>query len=682
MPIMEIISGENNSYNRRYAYDSAYNSSQIQIGGRESNYGSTYGDALCVGFLRFNLSALQNINITRATLKLYLDYLIDPLDLRIAYLTTDIDISEINSSIDDDLRWSSYDATNLYPEDEGEYFSRVVTSLIRNFVNGETATDIIVLWHYDDITNMGRGGIGGFSSENPPILEVEYSYPTPVNPANLSPNNINIQREKEITVEWDFQPAFSGDIQTAFEVEYSENNGVTWSKITEMTTRQNYTFSYVSLTTGSLRWRVRTRNSNNLWSDWVNAEFTWTQILPTRPQQLSPDGIQTDVLPTATWVYTPFNEEDGQTAFELEYSEDGGANYTNVLQVTTSTSYSFPSSLRGGLIKWRVRAKSSYFNLFTPWSEFALWTYAIPPQNPIFTSGTNFATPVPTITWTSPEQISFQLEVVKDEEVIFATGERNTQHRSYKIETFLENQTTYTIRVRVKNAVPLWSEWVEKEIYIDFEETDQPLIYVAEDTKVFGVGIRISNPITVLENEIWRRETGGQWIRIAKGLIMNATYVDYGVKSNMHYEYRVRAIAEQSYSDSEIATRKIKVKDSQLISTSDPSKYVKLAWNPKKNSKKSIQQKLIQYSGRKYPCTIWGDEEEYSIDVSFKFKIDGLMALEELQQMKETLLFRDSRGRKEYVTIMGPLNIEDDTDLGDFYVTAFKLQVVDYKEEV
>ncbi|SDL20780.1 fibronectin type III domain-containing protein [Natronincola ferrireducens] len=680
MPIMQITTGENNHYDRRYTYDSAYGALQVQIGGAYQSGGVK--NAVFRGFIRFNgLTQLQNKVINRATLKFHLDYLTELLTLRIGHVTSNINIMSINSS--SGISWSIYDTRNIATSNVGQYVNVVLTGLIKDFVNGVTPTDIIIFHHLDNYTYMGFGGVGGFSSANPPILEVDFDYIQPVSPTNLVPNNIALQREKEIKVQWEFRPAFAEDTQTAFELEYSQDGGESWTKVTEVTPRTDYTFSYASLTTGSLRWRVRTRNSDNLWSSWVNAQFTWTQILPTRPQNLNPDGIQTNIFPTATWAYNSYNEDDGPTAFELEYSNDGGITYTTVFQVTSNMSYAFPISLRGGLIKWRVRAKSSYFNLFTPWSEYALWTYTIPPQNPIFTSGTTFPTPAPLITWSSPDQVSFELEIIKNSQLVFKTGERNTQHRNYKIETFLENYETYTIRLRVKNAVPLWSEWVEQQIYIDFVQTDQPNIIATEDTTKFGIRIKIINPVSGVTNEVWRRKTGTTaWVRIAKNIPLNGSHNDYMIAPDVFYDYRVRSIDEVGYSDSDTVSRRMSMVDSQLMSTTNTSKYVTLTWNPSKSEKKNIQQKLVRYAGRNHPCMVWGDEKDYSMNVRFTIKEEDLLALDELHQMKETLLYRDSRGRKQYVTILGGINIEDEIPHMDLYVVSFNLQVVNYEEAV
>ena len=553
---------------------------------------------------------------------------------------------------------------------------------IKRYINGDLESPIVMLHRkIDQVWNVNLLRCSGFSSANPPILTIEYEFIGANKPINLSPKSEHVNIETSITLAWEYDLAWSGDAQQAYQLRYSQDAGATFTTVSG-TTATSRTFGIGTFADGTVMWELRVQNSNGLWSAWESATFTVTQIRPQRPQSLNPDGIQTAILPTATWTYTPYNESDEPTGYHLQYSTDGGATYTDVTQTTTTMQYAFPSALLGGLIRWRVRVMSSFFGLYSNWSEYALFSYMKAPDAPVITSPTNQSTPMPTIAWTSAGQVAYELQVLDaNDDLIWQTGERNTVSKSYKIETYLTDESTYTIRLRIKNAVNLWSELAEQEIYVDFEQTDQPVITLSEDTTKFGVRIQIENPVAVIQNELWRND-GSVWIRIARDITENGSYTDYTIKHDTFYFYRVRAVSDDGYSDSEVQRRKILVTDSQLMSLSDTSIYVPLVWNPSKSESTSIQQSIVSYVGRKYPSVIWGGNESKSLAIKFTIKKEHLPALYQLYERRETLLFRDSRGRKQYVVITGEVSVEDEIPFFELFNVSLRLTVVDHKEAV
>lgn len=685
MPTQVITTGQNAWYQR--AQNSVWKTGYMEVGWRRAPNG-TVGEN--TAYLQFDTSSLIGKRIISAYIDLNIGesfigngYVFTPLQVNVYGTDSDMNIADITTS---NLPSQSrmYGGFSVYNRNQGSTSPTISGDMIKDYINGNLGGSIIILSGEKGSYEIEWGEIFGFGSAYRPTLTVEYELIAAKKPKNLTPNNTHVQRESSILVSWEYDPAWTGDTQQGFQLRYSQDGGTTFTTISEEVARTNYTFAYNQLTTGAVTWQVRVKNVNGLWSAWETASFTWSQVLPQRPQNLQPDGIRTAILPTASWVYTAFNEDDTPTAFNLQYSNDGGATYTDVTQTTSASNYAFPSSLRGGLIKWRVRVRSSYLQVFSNWSEYALFTYEIPPENPVITSPMSFSTPSPTITWTSPEQVAYELQVLNSgDNVIWQTGERNTTSKTYKIETFLENDSEYTIRLRIKNGVPLWSEWVEQVISVSFDQSDAPEIFVSEDTTKFGVHIRIRNPVSILQNEIWRRRSGELlWIRIAKDIPENGVHTDYTIEHDTYYEYRVRAMESESFADSIVERRKVCVTDSQLMSISDTGIYVPLAWNPSKSESTSIQQSIVSYVGRKYPAVIWGGNESKSLAIKFTIKKESLPALYQLYERRETLLFRDSRGRKQYVVITGEISVEDEIPFFELFNVSMRLTVVDHKEAV
>ena len=128
----------------------------------------------------------------------------------------------------------------------------------------------------------------------------------------------------DVTFVWSHATAY-GTPQYAYDLQYSTNNGSSWTSIESHKVTQNTTKSYTLTDAGTYKWRVRTYNSNDVAGDWAEASFV-NNVPANPPTNLS---VNTKGRPTVTWAAT------SQSAYQIQFllgdsvAYDSGAVYTS-----------------------------------------------------------------------------------------------------------------------------------------------------------------------------------------------------------------------------------------------------------------------------------------------------------------------------------------------------------------
>lgn len=193
----------------------------------------------------------------------------------------------------------------------------------------------------------------------------------------------------------------------------------------------------------------------------------------------------------------------------------------------------------------------------------------------------------------------------------------------------------------------------------------------------------LSAPLPVsYTNEIFRRKQGEiNWLRLAKGLQGNTPYIDYTPQHQQQYEYKVRMILDTlAYADSNVTLASIELKNSQIALPSDYSKWVSLKFNPAKSQRIEYDRTLMRFAGREDPIAEFTKAKSHNVSNGFTVTRDTLEKLMEIADKRETVLYRDSRGKRVFGTI-GAMDIEDDNIRG-YYIVKFTVDKVGYIEGV
>lgn len=414
--------------------------------------------------------------------------------------------------------------------------------------------------------------------------------------------------------------------------------------------------------------RLTSFNSNNacigLLSDAVEyiAEFTRLKPIITG---LEPNGINQMKNQPITVYWTCEN----QSSYYLVVSQEGVEKAT--FSGTTQKSNSIPANtLENGMTS--IQLTVTYVPTWAQSSEdyvTAMQTVSFgaygPPPDPVLTMSSNYNTSRPVITWTASEQISFQAQILKDNVLVLDSGEVYSTTNSYQFDEALGNNSSYVVRLRVKNAYDLYSNWVNSTFHVSFAELQQPFFSLFGNDTTGSITIDLENAPGQPEfnySEVYRRELpNGDWLRIATGLDQKDTYVDYTCVSGSFYEYKVRAVdANDGYSDSNTAYKSVTVRDSWLFNAADCSDNIRLIYNPGRKFSYVREAYEMVYSGLEAPKVEYGESKYLTGSFSF-FLLDNADKEKLLHLYRDTdlLLYKDSRGKKIYGYISSDISEND-----------------------
>lgn len=221
------------------------------------------------------------------------------------------------------------------------------------------------------------------NATNKPYLEITYDDLPPSPPTMLSPNNTEVNRKEVIRFSWRHN-SNEGYHQKGFTLQYSTNNGTTWTTITRTTSSQYYDLPANTFTqSGTVLWKVKTIDGNDGESNFSTTATFDVKTPPNRPTLLSPSGVALNPrnIIKFTWKH---NSVEGltQKGFVLEYSTDDGSNWTTVNQTTSNQYYDLPANKLPliGTVQWRIKTIDG--NNLSSENATASFTLKTPPDNP------------------------------------------------------------------------------------------------------------------------------------------------------------------------------------------------------------------------------------------------------------------------------------------------------------
>lgn len=211
----------------------------------------------------------------------------------------------------------------------------------------------------------------------------------------------------------------------------------------------------------AIEWAVQVVSDDNIasaWSSW--AEVNTTDAIPTAPTRLLPNGefFESGQAITLTWSHN-VSTASPQYAFDLDFSRDNGGSWDALATHTvTSTQQYVVQAGAGptGKLLWRVRTYNTD-NVASPWAKPAQVIVVGAPEIPAITS-IEAGKSRPVVVWNSLEQESAQLVFEQDGRTVYNSGDLFGGVSTHKVAQYLADGT-YTVKVRVKNAYDIWSDW-------------------------------------------------------------------------------------------------------------------------------------------------------------------------------------------------------------------------------
>ncbi|MBE6021681.1 MAG: hypothetical protein E7231_00445 [Cellulosilyticum sp.] len=389
----------------------------------------------------------------------------------------------------------------------------------------------------------------------------------------------------------------------------------------------------------------------------VNLSYTQASI---SLLELPNSTINVDEAFTISWV------SSNQTSFSLEV--DG-----NIYTGTTQKSVTIPKGTIGKgykTVKLTVTFSNTYYSN-TATSSQGFTAYGTP-STPILNIKSVYNTATPTLSWQSNEQVTYKVTIKRQLTTIEETEEIISTNKYYLVTTALENSGNYTISVKVKNKYGLWSAESTGEFQVTFNVPPPPTIQAISDITTGSIIITVITDITnsseYKNTEIWKRESGGVWKRMAYKLNATDIWSDFYVAGNTNYEYKARNIGQSGgISESEIIIGTTTVTGFNFYDIQDNTNFLRFTTgeNPKPKINQSITSNL--FAGSDAP-TNFGDGVLYWT-CTLSFKTDNQEDIARLVQLMKAklLLYKDNKGHKWFGNITNSPDFTED-DVNDITI--------------
>jgi len=244
--------------------------------------------------------------------------------------------------------------------------------------------------------------------------------------------------------------------------------------------------------------------------------------------------------------------------------------------------------------------------------------------------------------------------------------------RQHKIKAWLEDGE-YTVQLRIKDEYDMWSEWSSAVVTISTDKPEKPSITLQRS----AYGVEITGTGLVYRSDYDKDD----YICIGTA---SGTYFDNTVRSKGEYKYFIRAVSENdTFEDSDIKFIQAELRHALIAPASDLTDIFTFTRSlnapPKRTYNRQPGGAFVEYAGRKYP--VWEPTEHVSAGWTMAFYLKSWAEVEAfiaLVDRKETVLYRDAKGRKVY-GVLGNLSV---TDERGGYSVSFTLTEVDHSEEV
>lgn len=243
---------------------------------------------------------------------------------------------------------------------------------------------------------------------------------------------------------------------------------------------------------------------------------------------VSPNGTVGYGNVTFTWIYS-ISTGTPQRAYEIAYKVDGGSLVYPTGKVISSATQAIVNVPTSGNVEWSVRAYNQD-DVASEWSSFISFVNVAPPQPPMITSIS--ATSRPVITWSSADQIAYQVQILNSSgEILEDSGMIYSGSNSYTADDYYPDGT-YHVKLRIVNQYGRTSDWANTEFTLVSPLTAPPFTLASTPE---GVQITITtsgsfSTYYIKRDGVTIAQTDGSYIdRFGNG---EHTYTVIGVNGN------------------------------------------------------------------------------------------------------------------------------------------------------
>lgn len=293
--------------------------------------------------------------------------------------------------------------------------------------------------------------------------------------------------------------------------------------------------------------------------------FTTLATAPYAPTTLAPASGTIDRTISETLSWSAFSSPiggDTQASYTLRWAVQSSSPSWNTIGPVSSTA-AFDTlaanTLSANPIQWQVQVTGTA-GYTSAWSALAYFVAGTPPSAPSITNptvGGVIPTSTYTVDWVAPgSQTNYEVRTVADSSgspnpsiiyqdtgVLAGTG--GTQAMS-----FVTNGQVEHVQVRVM-VNGLWSPYGDSgAVTVTYSAPGVPTLVLTPSASTGSISVAITNPAasggttTTVSNDLYRFVTSAgstTAYRVATGLALDATWIDYGPASGTDYQYQAIA---------------------------------------------------------------------------------------------------------------------------------------------
>lgn len=569
------------------------------------------------------------------------------------------------------------------------------STLVQSRVNGGAWTDLIGLGNVRSVTVSAAAnqkveyrvragnsaGTTSFSSASSPI------YTTPAVPTDVSATK---DAAMDITVAFTENVNYS---EHTHEVWHGTVTGgvTTWDGSALTTLASGVTsYKHVGPSTAAQHvYRVRSK-AGTLTSAYATSNTVQLLAAPNAPT-VPAMGAFADKASALVfeWTHNPVDTTP-QTAYEFEYSTNGGSSWTStgkVVSAAVSRTIAASTYAAGVALTTRVRTWGSATTGGADGTGASAWsinrtvTYKTVPTATITAPAEgatlNDATLRVTVGFSQPEAATFvkaQLELLQGATLLETL--ESTILVGITMATPVENGTSYTIRARVQDSNGLWSAWdsnafsvvylapVPAGVDLDFL-VDSGFGQIGITVPAPGGGEAAATTITITRTIDGVEEVIVQNYPVESELtFLDTTPVTHG--TNTYRVTTTSALGAQTLVVADLVTEECR--RAYLSKGTEFQLSAVFGGNLEVDEDLSVASDTVQAAGRTKPIGLYGVETSVQVKVSsFIFPRDGFSTIDELRTIllvPGKACYRDASGRRVFGTVRGGVKYTK-TDRGD-----------------
>jgi len=444
---------------------------------------------------------------------------------------------------------------------------------------------------------------------------------------------------------------------------------------------------------------VSNNYTQNAYVDSMAIKVYYDNPAPTTPTGLTRANLDATEANTLTWTFNDPMAGDTQSAYQLlAYdASDNSLDYDTGKTISNISANEMAANtlVNGKQYQWKVRTWDSDDQV-GPYSSLATFYSSAKPVQTITYPAVDadiVGTSSLRTTWTFTDdgtQSAYKAELLDAFDIVLEnSGITTSSNKYHDFAYLLETSTDYKVRVTTWDDKNVASAAVTRTFTVTYTPPPTPTIAVTTDTTRGSITLTITNPTptgaqpALDYNSIYRKKSSeSTYTRIATNIASGGSFTDYTPASGVAYDYLVRAVGEnEGYKDSAASRQSITIKNSQLALVSDYNQYIPLVYNASRADNSNYNRTLTKYAGRETAVAEFEVQTDVNLPLSFTVKTAAdVQTLREMFEEKDILLYRDQRGRREFVTV-GSFGANDQFRPG-YYVVSFTLDRTYYSEVV